>query len=351
MGSPDTPERPVLSELVEPPRWQRLQDHFASVLGVPIRTVTPSCELVVNPSWPTGLDPERTIRLLRIGDELGQLLPQADPPRETSSLTTRLGVTYAIIPVWATADDIAAYFLVGPMVVGPREDELQFRSRVETLRLDAQALWPLLLSLKLYTFAGVRSALNLMQEVGTSIVEVAYQAKQLASMLPATTKVDQAVIAYHTDRILHSLLEAATLATRAEGGSVMLYSPQQDALQIKAAQGLSEDVVAATRVKRGEGLVGLAASQRRILLIDAQTADQAVKDRMRRPELVSSLVAPLVPDPTQEPVGVLNLRTSNPQRRFTQDHVELLRRLLDLAGIALGNLRLVFTQARSSLSS
>ena len=342
---------PSLLELVEPSRWQRLQDHFASVLGIPIRTVSPSHDLFVNPSWPTGLDAERAIRSLKVGEELEPLIPVNDPPRYTTSLTTPVGVTYAVVPIRATAEASIAYFIVGPVIVGPREDELQFRQRVSGLGLDAQVLWPLVLSLKLYTFAGIRSALNLIEEVGTSIVQLAYQARQLASILPATSQADLAVVTYHTDRILHSLLEAATLATKADGGSVMVYDAQRDTLQIKVAQGLSEAVVANTRLKRGEGIAGLAAAQGRVLLVDAQTTDPQITPRMSRPDIVASLVAPLMPDANREPIGVLSLRTFTPQRRFTQEHVELLRRLLDLAGIALGNLRFVFSQARRPTSS
>lgn len=332
-------ESVALLDLVEPSRWQRLQDHLSRVLGVPIRTITASRTLLVNPSWPSGLDVERVIAELAVGDEIELLLPSAQLPRDTSSLTTPLGITYAAIPIRVVPEHIVAYFLVGPMMVGQREDELQFSQRVSALGLAASVLWPLILSLKLYTFVGIRSALNLMEEVSSSVVQLAYQAKQLAAILPATSQVDQAVIAYQTDRVLHALLEAATLATKAEGGSVMVYDPRSDAMQIQVAQGLSDGVIVNTRVRRGEGLAGLAVSERAVLLIDEQTANHHIKSRMHRHELVSSLVAPLIPDPTQEPVGVLSLRTTNPSQRFTPEHAELLRRLLDLGSAALGSLR------------
>ena len=342
---------PTLLDLVEPSRWQRLQDHFASVLGIPIRTVNPSHQLLVNPSWPMSLDAERTVALLRVGEELEQLVPLEAPPKETSSLTTQLGLTYSIVPIRAVAEQLLAYFVLGPMVVGTREDELQFKQRTHTLGLEAKALWPLVLSLKLYTFAGIRSALHLVEEVGSSIAQLAYQAKQLAVILPATSRVDQAVVAYYADRILHSLLDAATLATKADGGSVMIYDAQSDSLKVKVARGLSDAVVAVARVKRGEGIAGLAATGRSILLIDQKTPDERITSRMHRKELTSSLVAPLVPDANQEPIGVLNLRTANPQHRFTAEHVELLRSLLDLAGAALASLRFAFSQTPNPASS
>lgn len=343
MDGRQTPGPLSLLDLVESPRWQSLQDHFARVLGVTIRTVDSSRHLLVNPSWPFGLIPEQVIRLLSVGEELEALIPADRPPQETSSLTMPVGITYAVVPIRATSERVTACFVIGPMMVGTREDELQFRQRVGLLGLDASVLWPLMLSLKLYTFGGVRAALNLLEEVGTAVVQLAYQVKQLAAILPQTSKVDQAVVTYHANRILHALLDAATLATKAEGGSVMVYDPQRDTLQIKASQGLSDAVVAATRLKRGEGLAGFAMAQESILLIDDKTKDERIRSRMTRRELASSLVASFSTDPQQGPIGVLNLRTSNPQRHFTQEHVELLRRLLDLTGAALSSLRFAFT--------
>ena len=334
-----TADHPSLLELVDATRWQRLQDHFAHVLGIAIRTVNPSHELLVSPSWPAGLVPEQGVELLNIGQELDALLPRRELPQDTSSMTTPLGVTYAAVPIRATPGQAVAYFIVGPMVVGPRENRQGFRQRLSESGLDAQAVWNLILTLRPYTFSGIHSLLSLLEEVGASITQFAYQVSQLSAILPVAANVDQAVVGFYTERVLHSLLEVATMATRAEGGSVMVYEEDGQTLKIKAARGLSDAVVAETRQGPDEGLAGVATRQRAILLIDDQTADAALKPLMRRTELVSSLVAPLTLEPGHRPIGVLNLRTGDRQRRFTSEHVEMLRRLLDLTGIALGNLR------------
>ena len=337
-------DRPLLFDLVEHQQWQRLQDHFSTVLGIAIRTIHPSRELLTSPSWPIGVAPEQAVELLNVGEEVERLVPLDDPPLEISSITTSLGVTYAAVPIFATAPHVVALFIVGPMVVGPREEKAQFRQRVLAMGMDAQVVWNLLLSLKPSTYASIHSLLNLLQEVGTSLVQFAYQASRLATILPSTERIDQVVEGYYTDRVLTSLLEVATLATRAEGGSVMLADRSGETLRIRAAQGLSDAVVAESHQQRHEGIAGLAISRRAIILVDEQTDDAPIQTLMRRKELVSSLVAPLSLVPSQQPVGILSLRTTNRERRFTQEHVEMLRRLLDLAGIALGNLRLTFTK-------
>lgn len=327
--------------MVDAVRWRRLQEHFSQVLGLAVRTLGPSGELLVEATWPANLDADRVIAALRIGEELDQLLPGAAPLSTTSTITTSLGVTYAAIPIRTADDNVLAAFVLGPVIVGPRINEVAFIQQAKDAGvMDLQAAWNIILALRLYSFVGMRSVLDLVEEVGASLVQFAYQAKRLGEIVPSSRRVDRAVITYYTDRVLSSLLEAATYATQADGGSVMTYDEQGQALEIKAAQGLSEAVAGSVRLGRGEGLAGLAASERRIFLIDDQTTDTRLRERMRQKDLVSSLVAPLIPEAAEDPIGVLNLRTRNPEKRFTAEHIELLRRLLDLAGVALGGLRL-----------
>jgi GAF domain-containing protein len=334
---------PSLFDLVEARRWQRLQDHFADVLGVSIRTVDRSGALLAAPSWPPSVPVAQAVELLKVGEELEQLVPAEDPPREAVSHATPFGVTYAAVPIRITPEQPIAYFVVGPLVVGPREDKLQFRERLSALGLDPLPAWNFLLSLKPYTFSGIRSLLGLLEEVGASLTQFAYQARRLAELLPESGAADRAVVTYYTDRVISALLEVAAMATRAEGGSVMLADSEEGPLTIRAALGLSDAVVAGTRQRREEGIAGLVAAERAIRVVDDFTTDARLQPLMRRKDLVSSLVAPIVLEPGRQPLGVLSLRTTDRERRFTPQHVEMVQRLLDLAGIALSSLRPAFS--------
>ena len=331
-------------ELIESSLWQRLQDRFTHVFGVPIRAIRPSHELFTQPSWPQGLNVDQLVSTLRVGEELDQLVPHDHPPTTPSTSTTSLGVTYAAIPIQLLPAKPLAYFILGPMVVGSREDALQFSQRASALGLDAQRLWPLLISLKLYTFAGIRSAINLIEEVGGSLLEVACQARSLSGIAGVSKDAKDAA-GVRTDSIASILLETAMLATRAEGGSVMLYDPREDALRLRAAQGLSDAVVASARLKRGEGLAGLAASRQKVLLVDREVRDAQIASRMKRPDLTSSLIAPLTSSAQANPIGVLNLRTTNLFDRFTHDHALLMQRLAELASFALEGIPLTPSKA------
>ncbi len=134
------PEQPSLLDLVESKRWQRLQDHFANILGIAVRSISPSHALLVPPSWPQCVSADPAVKLLKIGEEIEQLIPSGDPPRDTTSITTPIGVTYAAVPLFAEPPRVLAYFLVGPMMVGPREDKARFLQRVTAMGTDAQAI-------------------------------------------------------------------------------------------------------------------------------------------------------------------------------------------------------------------
>jgi len=320
-------EAESLARIIAPARWQRVQDHIAEVLAVGLRTLNPDGSLAVNPSWPSGLDAERLTTLFKLGEELEDLLPPHALPTEFVTISRPFGISFSALPLKAT-QRIVAYCVVGPLIVGRRQDPALFRQSLAEYGLEAQVVEPALLTIKTYSFSGLRAVGRFLEEVGTLMLQLAQQARSLLR-----------VEAGALDRLLHALLETATMATEAEGGSVMVYDAQQQALQIKTAKGLSEEIVEKTSVPLGEGLAGLAALRQAILLLDDRTEDQSVKQRMQREDVVSAVVAPIIPEAAQEPIGVLNLRTSNPQRQFTDKDIELLKRLLELASVALTSLR------------
>jgi len=321
-------------------RWQRLQDHFARVLGIGLRTSTREKTLLCNPSWPSGFDSLLTTSLLALGEELDELLPLGvDPLRDIRTATTPLGVSFAAIPLRVAAEEVVAYFIVGPVILGKRDTSEEFRRRVTSAEEHPERLWSLLLTIRLYSFSGIRSVLRLLEEVGNALLELAEQARTLQLMIPEVPKIEQSMRDYYLERLLQSLLDVAASATDAEGGSVMLYDAKREALQIRAARGLPDDVIATTRLEPGEGLAGIAVADRVLLVLDEGTEDERLKARMTRTDLVSSLVAPIVPEASAEPIGVLNLRTTNPERRFSQEQIEIIRRLIHLASIALVGLQ------------
>jgi hypothetical protein len=313
-------DKPVLAEILDLDRWQRIQNHFSQVLGIPMRSFTAQRELLVRPSWPELFPMDEAIAYLRIGDELDALIPQGGLVEQTTSLTTALDVTFSVIPL--RAQQVMAYILLGPMVLGPRSPQDIFCARMEEMGLDSKRLWSLLLNLKCYSYASIYAAFNLIRDVGESMLEHAIAGR--AAQKPARTPEDE---------LLQSLLETAQMATQADGGSIMVLDQETGAMSIRAAAGLSPEVVQQTRIRPGEGIAGWVVEQDKICLLD-RGQPHILASHMQRSDVASSLVAPLKRD-AGEPFGVLSLRVQDEQRRFTDAHVRLLGHLLDLTGLAL----------------
>jgi len=189
---PPSPAFISLLNFVDAQAWQRIQEHLAHVLAIPIRTIGFSHELFVQPSWPANLMNDSVIALLQAGEELDQLLPVKSLPQELTSITTAIGVTYSAVPIRATPETLSAYVVLGPIIVGVREDEIEFKRRVNQLGLDAAVLWPVLLSLKLYSFNSLRAVMALIEEVGNLLAAQGYKAKPFEPVEPLRAEVEAA---------------------------------------------------------------------------------------------------------------------------------------------------------------
>lgn len=107
------------------------------------------------------------------------------------------------------------------------------------------------------------------------------------------------------DAILKRLLELATRAAQASGGSIMLHDQTSGELYIAYATGLSEGTLHGTRVKLGEGIAGRVARTRKAELI---TGSRSSGERRRdRPDIATAICTPLVAQGRL--LGVLNLST------------------------------------------
>lgn len=290
-----------------PGAWQRLQDQLAAALGLPLRMVDDTRRLLTSPSWPVAVDADRVIQALHVGEELEGLLPAGGLPAHAVTCQTVWGATYAAIPWGRHPGGPRAFLVLGPLLVGPASE-------------------PALRALKTLSHAGISSLSALLEALGRTPPDVWHDPRQGLPHMPASP---QTVVA-------QSILEAALAAVPADGGSVMCYDAPSESFEICAAAGLRESwAIAAARRRLGEGIVGLAALERAVLLVDDQSDDPRIRERMARPDVVSSIVAPVSLGASQPALGVLNLRSQNPLRRFTKDHVAIIRKLLPLAAHAL----------------
>ncbi len=147
------------------------------------------------------------------------------------------------------------------------------------------------------------------------------------------------------EETLEQLLDETLLQLEAENASVMLLEPDQQTLTIKMARGLTEEVVAETRVKLGERISGKVAAQKRAILYPAREADESG----------SALSVPLLKD--EEVLGVLNVRQKKSGGNFSADELSLASRFANVAALSISKaglhseLRLLFVHSIRALAN
>ena len=146
------------------------------------------------------------------------------------------------------------------------------------------------------------------------------------------------------DRLAQLTLETARHALGADRVSLMLLDEERQELFISAALGLSDEVVATTQVKMGQGLAGLAAQMRKpILLSDQVENDPVIQVSLTQSDTGSAICVPLMLK--DRVLGVLNVSRPVGGDPFRQDDVDLLSILCGQIAVALENARL-FEQAQ-----
>ena len=225
--------------------------------------------------------------------------------------------------------------MVGPVFLGQRRKEQGYKEKAEELGISLDKLIDGLTEIKVFTFTGIQSLIELIRDIVSNVAQLGYSRFKLERLIPLP-KIGKIVHKFHMDKILSALLDISFNTTKAEFGSIMLVDEQTGELYIKIAKGLTKDIIKNARLKPGEGIAGLAVKERRFLLLDDSLTDERIKSRLKRPEIQSAVVAPLrVMD---EPLGVMNIATSNPSDKISPEKVETIHRLIELTESTLTDL-------------
>lgn len=147
------------------------------------------------------------------------------------------------------------------------------------------------------------------------------------------------------DTILRRLLDLATRAAGASGGSIMLFDETSSELYIAYAAGLSEGTLHGTRVKLGEGISGRVARTRQAELVKGTLGGP---DRHRdRPDIASAICTPLVAE--GKLLGVLNVSTQASEPMLDEAARELMVGLSIRLGRILDGVQLLQQQRTSRI--
>lgn len=132
-------------------------------------------------------------------------------------------------------------------------------------------------------------------------------------------------------KTLHKVLDHACSLLGAKNASLMLLEPDRQHLRIREAKGLSEQVIANTRVKLGERVSGKVALQGHPVSLPRGLSSSGE-------EMEAALCVPL--KVSDKVIGVLNVRGHYDSNEFTDDDIDLATRLASMSAAAIENAEL-----------
>ncbi len=332
-------------DIIDIHHWQKMQDHFAEVIRLTVRTVDEKGKVLSEPSnetkicsdvlkgsdlWPFVcrrflLEPKLSKK-----DKFG-----AGRELKEDIYCNRIGLHNYTIPVKISKRQVIAYLMIGPVLVGPRQKPSTYQKMLEEKGVNFVEFIDGLIEINHFSFSGIQSVIELISEISCYIARLRYEKFRLESSILKFAVLKKRIQKVFLDRLLQSLLDVAFDATNAEIGSIMVFDEKTNELYIKLNRGLKKNIVNTARLKPGEGIAGLVVQQNKPLLLDDEISAKQIRERFTRPELKSAVVVPL--SVKGETFGVINLATSNPANKFDTQKIKLLSQLIRLVDVSLSS--------------
>ncbi len=174
----------------------------------------------------------------------------------------------------------------------------------------------------------------------TLMVELSEANRRLKREISQKEALYQVALTLSSSERLDDLLERiVTLAAGVLGarvGSIMLLDPEGKYLSIRAALGLSPEVIETTRLEVGASIAGQAAQTGQPILVkDLETDPRFARASLQKYETKSLLTVPLKLG--EKVLGVLNLADKQDASSFTEEDLILLSAFASLAALALSD--------------
>jgi len=136
--------------------------------------------------------------------------------------------------------------------------------------------------------------------------------------------------------LLHSIVESVTKAIRAKACSLMLLTPDKEALLHTVAYGLSDWYLRKGLVKVSKVISDVLEGKVVVVLNASEDERVLYREQAKKEGIVSMLSVPM--KLRGEVIGILRVYTAKPYR-FTKDDIYFVETVANLSAVALGNLR------------
>lgn len=335
-----------IQDLIAVSELEKMQESFSEVSGVMIRTVDPQgAHLTAYSNVPSlcseALQDSRVREKICLGCK-PNFLGGEGIVDDDLSFECLPGLRNYLVPLKIATSEttslILGYMIIGPIVFMKRKEKEEFRVIAEELGLDPYQFWSFVLELRVFSYQGIRSLLDMIEGMTGRILALAYsklsiQRRFSRKIFKRISRKD-ALPENGFDEFLETFLDLVMDVCNANTASIMLLDPQKHVLTIRAGRGISDEVMRSAKVRLGEGISGLVAQTKRPFLINEGSCDAVISDRLKRPELFSSVVVPI--KCRDEVYGVINVSSDRTFHvKYDDSTLALLTKAAGLAGVTL----------------
>ncbi|MBI3892654.1 MAG: SpoIIE family protein phosphatase [Candidatus Wallbacteria bacterium] len=146
-------------------------------------------------------------------------------------------------------------------------------------------------------------------------------------------------MAQDMDALLKSILKSTRQVLSAERGSLMVMNEQLGGLVVKLVDGVDKIAENRTVLKLGEGIAGTVAETGQGRIVNRGSQDDAFKYALKRDSDIRQMICvPLVSE--GRCIGVINLTNNRGNKNFSQDDLNLLTSIANLAAVTMEKFRL-----------
>jgi ligand-binding sensor protein len=323
-----------LKDLIDIKAWQKVQDNFSEVTEVSLRTVDIRGDLLTNPSRPARLC-NFLMKDSSLKDKIcGACIPtflggKGIVDRNLTFHCEAEGIYNFVAPLRLDDNKDLGYVVLGPVILVMRKNKEEYRKIAEDLGLTLEDFWSALLEIKVMSFQGMQSLIELIKDVGQYAMGLAY--KNIMKK-EGTLTFESANL--KLKKLFELLMDVAFEISGADIGSIMFFDKTSDAFTIRVSRGIPEEVAINTKIKLGDGISGTVAEGGKPVLLDNETKDNRIKQYLTRPYINSSMVLPFKSE--DRVVGIMNLAALQTSPiKFNKENLDLMNRLIDLASIAI----------------
>ena len=329
-----------LADLVNLEDWQSLQDSFSDSLGITLQTIDSQGNSLSRTSGPNRLHNKISQNKLNFSEIcadciLGSKVKDKIDIQNRTNLKCPFDLDLFILPIKAHANRIAAYVIIGPLIINKRKERKEYAKYAKNGGIDLEEMLDALIEINVFSYNRMRSIIKLLSDIFSYMAQTGYHKKRLGEIAPKVMEQDPLFSLHYEEKVLNAFLNSCTIALDADSGSVMTLDKGTDMLRIRVASKLDRNIVEDTNIKVGEGIAGVVEATAKPIILPNDEKKNGLSKKMKRAYIKSSMIVPLTKASNHEVYGVINLNIVRKKRDFSEKDIAFVKELINLASIAL----------------